>query len=62
MVIENIMVKKINVSPDHKKVSLTLSSLKPGFVYELNLENIKASSGDSLANKLIRHTLNRLKR
>ncbi len=62
MGIENITVKKITVSPDHKKVSLTLSSLKPGFVYELNLENIKASSGDSLANKLICYTLNRLKK
>lgn len=62
MDITHIPVKKIDISADQKSVSLTLSSLKPGYVYELNLENIKASSGDSLANKLVCYTVNRLKK
>ncbi len=61
MDVQNVEVKNIAVSPDRKKVSLALSSLKPGYVYQLNVENVKAGSGDSLANSLICYTLNKLK-
>lgn len=62
MDIKDIEVTKIDVSRDQKKVSLTLSSLKPGYIYQLNLGNIKSSSGDSLSNKLICYTLNKLQK
>ncbi len=62
MDIKDIEVTKIDVSRDQKKVSLTLSSLKPGYVYQLNLGDIKSSSGDTLSNKLICYTLNKLKK
>lgn len=59
--IQNVPVTGIKISDDRKKVSLTLASLKPGYVYELNLGDIKTSTGNSLNNKLICYTLNKLK-
>jgi glucose/arabinose dehydrogenase len=59
--VQNIPVTGINVSPDRKKVSLTLASLKPGYIYELNLGEIKSANGESLVNKTICYTLNKLK-
>jgi len=58
---KSIPVTDIKISPDHKKVSLELSTLQPGYVYQLNLGNIKSESGDTLANKIICYTLNKLK-
>lgn len=59
--VQAVAVSDIKLSEDHKKVSLTLSSLKPGYIYELNLSNIKSVSGESLANRMICYTVNRLK-
>lgn len=59
--IQNVPVTKVEISDDRKKISLTLSTLKPGYVYELSLGGIKTSNGDDLANKLICYTLNKLK-
>lgn len=61
MDIKNVPVTKVEISNDRKKISLTLSSLKAGYVYELNLGTIKTSNGDDLANKIICYTLNKLK-
>ena len=58
--IQTIPVTHIEISPDRKKVSLTLGDLKPGYLYELKLENIKSTNGRPLANKLICYTLNKL--
>ena len=55
-----IPVSGIKISADHKKVSVALSELQTGYVYQLNLGNIKAQSGDTLANHVICYTLNRL--
>jgi glucose/arabinose dehydrogenase len=57
---QNIKVTNISIFPDKKRVSLTLDSLKAGFVYQLNLGNIKAESGDSLPHTLICYTINNL--
>jgi glucose/arabinose dehydrogenase len=59
--IQDVPVTAIKISDDRKKISLTLATLKPGYVYELNLGDIKAATGNSLNNKLICYTLNMLK-
>lgn len=59
--VQTIPVTDIQISPDRKKVSLMLSDLKPGYIYELKLENIKNAEGKPLANTLICYTLNKLK-
>lgn len=55
-----VPVTDIKISADHRKVSLVLDSLQQGFVYQLNIGNIKTQSGDSLDNHLICYTLNHL--
>ncbi len=60
--IQEIPVTNIKVSQDGKKVSLSLQSLKPGYVYELNLTNIRTTKGQHLENNLICYTLNKLNR
>ncbi len=60
--VQTIPVTDVQISSDNKKVSLTLASIKPGYIYELNLTNIKSSSGEDLANKMICYTVNRLKK
>jgi glucose/arabinose dehydrogenase len=56
-----ISVTDIKISDDHKKVSLTLDALQQGYVYQLNLGDIKTKSGDSLDNKIICYTVKNLK-
>ena len=56
-----IPVTSIKLSNNRKKVSLSLGDLKPGFIYELTLGDIKSSDGHMVANKLICYTANRLK-
>ncbi|MEO6187736.1 MAG: hypothetical protein ABIO77_02780 [Ginsengibacter sp.] len=60
--VQPIPVTNVQVSPDRKKVSLTLAALKSDRIYELNLGEIKSVSGDSLANKIICYTINKLKK
>ncbi|MCG2462082.1 PQQ-dependent sugar dehydrogenase [Flavobacteriaceae bacterium F89] len=57
---KSIPVKKIKISPDHKRVSLELDILQTGYVYQLNLGNIKSQIGDTLANRTVCYTLNNL--
>ncbi len=59
---ENIAVKKITVSADGKKVSLQLDAMKANYVYELKLGGIKGVSGDTVSNKIICYTVNKLKK
>jgi glucose/arabinose dehydrogenase len=58
--LQSIQVMDVKLSPDQKKVSLTLGALKPGYVYELKLGDITNTQGVPLANKLICYTLNKL--
>ncbi len=55
-------ITDIKISPDNKKVSITLPFLEAGYIYELNLSNIKSASGEDLSNKLICYTVNKLKK
>ena len=59
--VKEIPVTGVRISTDGKTVSLDLENLDPGYVYELTLGNIKSRTGDSVQNKLICYTLNRLK-
>jgi hypothetical protein len=59
--VQSVAVTDAKLSFDGKKVSLTLSMLKPGYIYELNLSNMKSASGESLKNTLICYTVNRLR-
>ena len=56
-----VSVTKIKRSPDHKKISFVLDKIEPGYIYQLNLGNIKAQSGDTLVNRVICYTVNKLK-
>jgi hypothetical protein len=58
---QDIPITDIILSKDRKKVSLIINDLKPDFIYELKLGEIKSSSGQPLANKLICYTLNKLR-
>ncbi|MEX2594578.1 MAG: hypothetical protein WD426_17540 [Anditalea sp.] len=58
--VQTVPVSQITISQDHKKITVALNALKPGYVYELKLENIKNKEGTPLANKLICYTLNKL--
>ena len=55
-------VSHISLSDDHLKVSLELDTLQPGYVYQLDLGDIKGKSGSSLDNRLICYTINKLKK
>jgi glucose/arabinose dehydrogenase len=59
--VQAVPVTHIKVYPGGRKVSVTLESMKPGYVYELTLANIKTRTGRPLENNLICYTLNRLK-
>lgn len=62
MDIKDIKVTEVKLSSDQKVLSVTLDSLKAGYVYEFKLGGLSTSAGDSLANNLICYTLNKLKR
>ena len=59
--LQTVPVKKVSVSQDGKKVSITLGKMKAGYIYELKLDNITSDDGKPLANKLICYTLNELR-
>ena len=59
--VQSVPVTAINISSDGKRVSLTLSKLEPGYIYELKLKNIRSRGGRLLENDLICYTLNNLK-
>ncbi|MEX2232099.1 MAG: hypothetical protein WD824_08065 [Cyclobacteriaceae bacterium] len=59
--VQAVPVTDIDISSDGKKVSLTLGNLKPRYIYELKLANIKSKEGTPLANDLICYTLNNLR-
>lgn len=61
MGVQDIPVTGVRISSDHKRVSLKLGVLQPGYVYQLNLGNVKSQSEDTLANHIVCYTLNKLK-
>ena len=59
--IQKVGVKDIEVSDGGKKVSLKLENLKPGYIYELTMGELKSEEGDMLENKLVCYTVNLLR-
>jgi hypothetical protein len=59
--VQQVPVKEVKVSADGRRVSLKLAALKPGYVYELSLGDIRTPAGKRLAHKIICYTLNKLK-
>jgi hypothetical protein len=59
--LQDITINDVHLSEDGKKISLIINDLKPGFIYELTVNNIASASGKPLANKLICYTLNNLR-
>lgn len=59
--VQNVAVKGIKVGNDRKTVSLKLQNLKPGYIYELSLGELKSEEGETLENRLICYTLNSLR-
>ena len=59
--VQDVPIRNIELSKDGRKVSLTIDGLKPGFIYELKLGDIKSPTGQPLTNKLICYTLNKLR-
>jgi glucose/arabinose dehydrogenase len=54
-------VTKITPGKDGTEWSLTLDSLKPGYVYEFTFKGIKGADGEDLINTLLCYTCNRLR-
>lgn len=54
-------VTAIKPGKNGKEWSLTLDSLKPGYVYEFTFKGIKATDGGELINTLLCYTCNRLR-
>lgn len=54
-------VTSVSISPDGRRVNLTLEKLVPRRVYELRPGRIKSADGEPLATRLAAYTLNRLK-
>lgn len=57
---KTIAVTDVKISEDRKKLSIMLESMQAGYVYQLNLGDIKAVSGDSLENRTICYTVKHL--
>lgn len=58
---QDVKVSNVEISDNGKKVSLKIEGLKPGFIYEVILGDIKSQSGQPLENKIICYTLNKLR-
>jgi len=58
--VQPIGIKELHLSEDGKTVSMELDSLKAGYVYELELNNITSKDGIPAANQFVCYTLNNL--
>lgn len=58
--LEEVAVKGVELSNNRKVATIQLASLKPGFIYELNLKGINDRWGRPLRNTLVCYTLNEL--
>jgi len=58
--VRKVAVKDIEVRDGGKTVSLKLETLKPGYIYELTIGELKSESGDLLQNNLVCYTVNTL--
>ncbi len=59
--LQDVTILEKSLSTDGKTLSLSIDKLKPGYIYELKLDNLKSENGEVLENNLICYTLNQLK-
>lgn len=59
--LERVPVARVELSDDRKTVTLHLASLKPGFIYELNLGDLQSKWGQPIRSRLVCYTVNELK-
>ncbi|WP_266366862.1 PQQ-dependent sugar dehydrogenase [Tellurirhabdus rosea] len=60
--VQPVPVRSAQLSADGRTVSLTLAELKPGYIHELVLGDLRARTGQKLNSRLVFYTLNRLKK
>lgn len=56
----DVPVGDVEVADDGRAVSLTLSDLRPGWVYALEIDGVESNAGETLSSE-IHYTLNRLR-
>lgn len=59
--VKKVDLKGIQVRNGGETVSLKLANLKPGYIYELTLGQLKSEGGEVLENKLVCYTVNSLR-
>jgi glucose/arabinose dehydrogenase len=62
MDLQPVKVTNVQISPDGKKVSLRLAEMKPGYVYEMQVQGMKSHNQLGLLNNTVYYTLNVLKK
>lgn len=60
--VSDVVVKQVKLSADGRKVSLVIDNLKEGYIYDLKMGKITTKEGQTLLNRAIFYTLNRLKK
>jgi hypothetical protein len=56
--VQKVTIKDIEVRDAGKTVSFKLENLKPGYIYELRLGELKSEEGEALQNRLVCYTVN----
>jgi hypothetical protein len=59
--VQKVRVKDIEVRDGGKTVSLKLTNLKAGYIYELTMGDLKSKEGELLQNRLVCYTVNVLR-
>ena len=59
--VQKVSIKEIEVSDGGKTVSLKLENLKPGYIYELTMGELKSDAGEVLENRIVCYTVNSLR-
>jgi glucose/arabinose dehydrogenase len=59
--VKPVPVTGIDVAPGGERVSITLDELKAGYIYQLDLEGLRAEDGTRLVNRTAYYTLNHLR-
>lgn len=55
-----IEVSEVKVSDNGRRAELILTELEPGYIYKLEVDSLRSTAGEPIANPLAYYTLNRL--
>jgi len=56
----DVSVTGVERSDDGRRVALSLSELRPGYIHALTLDGVRSADGESLSHESVYYTLNRL--